>query len=174
MGCPAHFLFVLRIQPTTTVNILPDHVRIALLDACTAAGAELIDVTVRGTERQPLLDVTIDTLEGVSHEHCRDVSRGLDERLADDEWYGRLRAVDVSSPGADAPVKYLWQLKKHVGRTVRCTRTDGTVVEGTLVSATDDTLVLLPRRSGKPLDAPSQTTITSGDVASANVVISFS
>ena len=72
------------------------------------------------------MDIFIDAPMGITHDHCRAVSRGLEERLEEDEFAGRLRAVDVSSPGADAPVKHLWQLTKSVGRTVRVECTDGT------------------------------------------------
>ena len=90
---------------------LPERIRSVIVDSCNDAGVTLVDVVMRGQARQLILDVFIDTLEGVTHDHCRDVSRGIDERLQDDEFAGRLRAVDVSSPGAEAPVKFLWQLR---------------------------------------------------------------
>ncbi|MFN9904168.1 MAG: ribosome maturation factor RimP, partial [bacterium] len=116
-----------------------------IVDSCNDAGVSLIDVVMRGQAKQLILDVFIDAPDGITHDHCRDVSRGIDERLQDHEFAGRLRAVDVSSPGAEAPVKFLWQLQKNTGRTVRVTRTDGSVIEGSLVRADDTGLDVQPK-----------------------------
>ncbi|MDZ4745420.1 MAG: hypothetical protein SGJ05_05405 [bacterium] len=148
-------------------NLLPDHVQAAIEDACREAGAELIALEVRGQLKQLLLEVAIDSVEGIRHEHCKAVSKAIESRLVDDEWYGRLRAVDVSSPGADAPVKYLWQLKKHVGRDVRCVKKDGSIVEGALASADDAGLVLVTKPGSQ------QVTITSDAIHEANVILKF-
>lgn len=146
---------------------MPTNVQAAIEDACREAGAELITAEVRGQHKQLILEVAIDSLEGIVHEHCRTVSKSIDSKLADDEWYGRLRAVDVSSPGADAPVKYMWQLKKHVGRDVRCVKRDGTVIEGALASADDAGIVLVTKPGSV------QVAIPSDDIKEANVILKF-
>ena len=148
---------------------LPDFVRNAINDACIDAGVTLIDVVVRGQARQLVMDIFIDAPLGITHDHCRAVSRGLEERLEEDEFAGRLRAVDVSSPGADAPVKHLWQLTKSVGRTVRVECTDGTVVEGSLMQAEDDGLNVLPAQSKK--DPKPLVTLHAANIKEARVVI---
>ena len=150
---------------------LPDRIRAVIVDSCNDAGVTLIDVVMRGQARQLIMDVFIDTLEGVTHEHCRDVGRGIDERLQDDEFAGRLRAVDVSSPGAEAPVKFLWQLTKHAGRTVRVARADGSVVEGALVRADDTGLDVQPKQSKK--EPKPLVTVPVEDVTEAKVLITF-
>jgi len=148
-------------------NPLPKHVQAAIEDACHEAGAELIACEVRGQLKQLILEVAIDSLEGIRHEHCKAVSKGIESRLTDDEWYGRLRAVDVSSPGADAPVKFLWQLTKHVGRDVRCLKKDGTVVEGALVSADEAGIELVTKPGSTQVKIPSDM------IQEANVILKF-
>lgn len=150
---------------------LPDRIRTVIVDSCNDAGVTLIDVVMRGQARQLILDVFIDAPDGITHDHCRDVSRGIDERLQDDEFAGRLRAVDVSSPGAEAPVKFLWQLQKHVGRTVRVTRIDSSVIEGSLVRADDTGLDVQPKQSKK--EPKPLINIPVGDVQEAKVLITF-
>ncbi len=150
---------------------LPDRIRTVIVDSCNDAGVSLIDVVMRGQAKQLILDVFIDAPDGITHDHCRDVSRGIDERLQDDEFAGRLRAVDVSSPGAEAPVKFLWQLQKHVGRTVRVVRTDGSVIEGSLARADDTGLDVQPKQSKK--DPKPLATIQAQDVQEAKVLITF-
>jgi ribosome maturation factor RimP len=150
---------------------LPDHVRTAITDACSDAGVSLIDVVVRGQARQLVLDVFIDSAEGIDHDRCRAVSRGIDARLENDAFADRLRAVDVSSPGADTPVKHLWQLKRSVGRTVRVVRTDDSVTEGTLQRVDDDGIDIQPARSTK--EPSPLVTFAAADIKEARVVIKF-
>lgn len=150
---------------------LPPTVEAEINAACEAAGVTLIDLEVKGQHRQLRLNISIDTEDGVLHEHCRTVSREIDERLAEDEFFDRVAAVDVSSPGAEALVKFLWQLKKHVGRTVHVERTDGTAIEGKLVAVTDAGLDVQQKGTKKQ---PGQTqSIPSADISSARTVISF-
>lgn len=150
---------------------LPERIRTAIADACDQAGVSLIDIVVRGQARQLVLDVIIDAVDGITHDHCRLVSRGIDERLEEDEFAGRLRAVDVSSPGAETPVKHLWQLTKHVGRTVRVRRKDGVVVDGVLQRADDTGLDVQPKQSKK--DPSPLVSIPAEEVEEAMVRITF-
>jgi ribosome maturation factor RimP len=140
-------------------------------DISSEVGVVLVDVVVRGQARQLVLDIMLDAPAGITHEHCRAVSRALDERLENDEFAGRLRAVDVSSPGAEAPVKFLWQLTKHVGRTVRVVHTDGSVIQGTLVRADDQGIDVQPTQQKKESKPP--VLLHAADVAEARVVITF-
>ncbi|MBV6463482.1 MAG: Ribosome maturation factor RimP [Chlorobi bacterium] len=133
----AHFLLKRTGVRLNDTLIVPVHIRQAIEAACKGAEVSLIDLGVRGMHRQMRLEISIDSTDGITHEHCRAVSRLLEERLKEDEFYDRLQAVDVSSPGAETPVRFLWQLSKHVGRTVRIVRTDSSVAEGILLRADD-------------------------------------
>lgn len=151
---------------------LPDRIRTMIEDICAEVGVVLIDVVVRGQARQLVLDIMLDAPAGITHDHCRAVSRALDERLENDEFAGRLRAVDVSSPGAESPVKHLWQLTKHVGRTVRVVHTDGTVIQGTLLRVDDQGLDVQPTQQQKKQSQP-PVSLHAVDIAEARVVITF-
>ncbi|MBU3741720.1 MAG: hypothetical protein FGM24_05480 [Candidatus Kapabacteria bacterium] len=155
------------------LNLLPDHIREVLDDLGRETGVSIVDVKVRGQHSQLVLEIYIDSVNGVTHDDCRAISAGLEERLADDEWFGRLRTIDVSSPGADAPVRHLWQLAKSVGRTVRVARADGTTVEGKLLAVDDGGLtVTVVSGAGKNKTVVDQT-ISSGDIKEARVIISL-
>ena len=152
--------------------MVPPYVRTMIEEACDTAGVALIDLVVRGQAKQLKLEVVIDAPEGVTLDHCSSVSRSIDDRLQGDEFLGRLRSIDVSSPGADAPVKFLWQLTKHVGRTVRIKRADGTEVEGELLTANDTLLAVQPTSKKRTKTEPEPPTIIPGDeVVEARVVI---
>ena len=161
--------FVGTLQERSNRMVLPEHVVAVLQQACTEQGVTLINANVRGQHKQLILDVFIDAPNGVTHEHCTAVSRYVDEQLLSDEFYDRLRAVEVSSPGAETPVKHLWQLAKHVGRTVRVVRTNSSVDEGALVSVSETELVLQPTTTKKEPTPP--TSILKDEIKEAKVVI---
>lgn len=152
---------------------IPAHIRQVIEAACEGAGVSLIDLGVRGQHRQLRMEIAIDAPSGITHEHCRAVSRSLDDQLHEDEWYGRFRAVEVSSPGAETPVRFLWQLTKHIGRTVYVETTDGAVLEGTLLRADDTGLDVQPKNKGRSKTIAETVTITADTVKSAHMVISL-
>lgn len=151
---------------------MPSDVRAAIEEACVEAGVTLIELILRGQLKQLVMEVLIDAVDGVTHDHCTAVSRGIDARLEGGEFYDRLRAVDVSSPGADAPVKYLWQLTKSVGRTVRVTTTAGQVTEGQLIRVDDDALEVQPNTKSKKLPVES-VVVKATEIKEAKVVLKF-
>lgn len=130
-----------------------------------------VDVHVRGQASQLLLDIFIDSVAGVTHEACRMVSKGVEERLDGDPWYARLRTIDVSSPGADTPVVFLWQLAKHVGRTVLVQTTDGSTVEGALVAATDEALTVSVTTGTGKARSTTDVVLTADGIKEARVVV---
>lgn len=153
--------------------LVPQHVRLAIEAACKGAGVSLIDLGVRGQHKQLRLEVSIDAPEGVTHDHCTAVSRGIESRLHEDEFFDRLRAVDVSSPGAETPVRFLWQLSKHVGRKVRVVRSDSSVIEGTLLGADETGLDVQPSSGAKSKVTPPPVHIAASDITEARTVISL-
>jgi ribosome maturation factor RimP len=155
------------------LNPLPDHIRAVLDEISQKTDVSIIDVHVRGQHSQLVLEIFIDSVNGVTHDECRDITHAIEERLDGDEWFGRLRTIDVSSPGADAPVRHLWQLAKSIGRTVRVTRTDGTAVEGPLVAVADDGLTLTVTEGKGKAKTVSDVAIAAADINEARVIISF-
>jgi len=144
----AHFLLDNAPAKATVNQFLPDHIRGIIDEVCTECRVVAVDVRLRGQLAQLKLEIDIDAVDGVSHEECSAVSRGLDERLVEDPWWRSVRSLDVSSPGADTPVRHLWQLVKSIGRIVHVKVADGTVVEGKLAAATD-TMLTVSTTTGK-------------------------
>jgi ribosome maturation factor RimP len=123
-------------------QFLPDHISEAIDLVCSDLGVVAVDVRLRGQLSQLKLEIDIDSHAGVSHVECTAVSRSLDERLETDPFWVKVRSLDVSSPGADTPVRHTWQLAKHVGRTVRVTTLDGATVEAPLAAVTAEGVTL--------------------------------
>ncbi len=153
--------------------LVPQHVKAAIEAACEGAGVSLIDLGVRGQHRQQRLEVSIDAPNGITHEHCRAVSRDIEDRLSEDEFYSRLRAVEVSSPGAETPVRFLWQLEKHVGRLVHVKRHDGSEVIGTLLRADSTGLDIQPKSKERVKKSEPHITIAASDIKEARTLISL-
>lgn len=88
------------------------------------------------------IEILVDRDSGLALEDCLSVSRhvegNLDRELED-------YSLDVSSPGVGKPLKLKRQYVKNVGRTVNVKRTDGTIVEGILVSSDEEKIVVHTR-----------------------------
>lgn len=80
-------------------------------------------------------------------------------------------SLEVSSPGLDEPLKTHRQFVKNIGRKVEVTKTDGSVVEGKLLSV-DDTELVLEETVGKKKELK-QTNINLPEIKHTKVCIVF-
>lgn len=91
----------------------------------------VVDLTVSDAIR-PKVTVTLDGEQGVGIDECAQVSRRLARRV--DEEYGEDASytLEVTSPGADQPLRDPRQYTRHVGRSLSLKLTDGTEKTGAL------------------------------------------
>jgi ribosome maturation factor RimP len=97
-------------------------------------GTEVLAVELLGPDR---FCVYVDHPQGVDHALCERVTRALDE-------YRRDYAIDVSSPGAERPLRTPAHFAGAVGRQVRL-RTSGEIAgrkkfRGEVLAADDETV----------------------------------
>jgi ribosome maturation factor RimP len=94
-------------------------------------GFDLVDLRKGGSRTRPVLEVRIDRRDGnkVSIEDCTRASRALEARLEASALVGEQYVLEVSSPGADRPLKSVADWKRIVGR--RATVTSGALDGGT-------------------------------------------
>lgn len=117
------------------------------------SGYEIVEIENRPGSRK--YTVYIDGEHAVSIDLCievsRHISRRIDETLDEnDEGF----TFEVSSPGADRPLKYLWQLKKHIGRYLLWNDENGTQHEAEIAALNDDeTVELLPEANKRKKNA---------------------
>ncbi len=109
---------------------------------CAAAGTHLIELAMRGDKRRPVVEVYVDSEEGVDLATCGTISSKIDVLLASVEGFSEQYRLNVSSPGVDRPMKALWQLRKHIGRTLIVTLGDGEKIRAVLADVTEDGLKL--------------------------------
>jgi len=104
-------------------------------------GMILIDVVLRGKQRGRVLEVFVDSEQGVTTEMCAEVSRQLSRELDRVNVLEGNYTLVVSSPGVDRPLKFPVQYKKNVGREIEITFHDGTLektLKGILLNCTEN------------------------------------
>lgn len=110
--------------------------------------------------------VDIDGDNGINIDDCIEVSRAIESQLDRDEEDFEL---NVSSAGADSPLKMPRQYRRHVGRDLSVTPFDGEQVEGTLLEADDQHFVI--KIKGKKKESAREVSFAYEDVKTAKVVV---
>ena len=112
--------------------------------------------------------VDIDGDSGVTIDDCIELSRAIEGQLNRDE---EDFALDVSSAGADQPLKLTRQYRKNLGRDVEVVMLDGEKIEGELTEADEEAFVV--RTAGSKKQAPQEHRLSYRDVKSTRVAIKF-
>lgn len=128
----------------------------------------LIDIVLRGNERNRVIEMFIDGEDPVSAETCAQVSREINHIINTDHIIESSYRLDVSTPGVEKPLKYLAQFKKHIQRKFEVEyRTDDKTgkIQGKLINIQDDVLVF---------DSGREVQIKFNSIIKATVLVSFS
>ena len=120
-------------------------------------GVELVEVEMRGGGKARSLRITIDKAEGVTHDDCANVSRGLSVVLdVEDAIPGGPYTLEVSSPGLDRKLIRAEDYVRFRGSRIRLMTRQPVQgnrhFEGRLQSFADGrlTLEVLPAKKPKP------------------------
>lgn len=119
----------------------------------------------------------LDKYEGnVSVDDCIRVSRNVEHNLDRDEQDFELH---VSSAGLDKGLRVFAQYKKNIGRDVKVKRKEGGKIEGTLIDATEEQIVIQNSRKERIEGKKKKQTIVEdhiipmSNVLETKIVISF-
>ncbi|TVR41176.1 MAG: ribosome assembly cofactor RimP [Cryomorphaceae bacterium] len=149
------------------------HIEQLIADALEGTSLFLIDLKIGSAND---IHVQIDGDEGVSIQDCVKVSRGIEHNLDREE---EDFSLQVTSPGADKPLKVWRQHRRHVGRKLELLTTDDRKVTGTLLEVNDDKLQLQTdarreKQEGKTVKIePQELTFSKDEIKESKVVISF-
>lgn len=102
----------------------------------------LVDVFVKGNSGNQKIQVFIDGDQYVDIDECSKISRKLTSELEEKDIIEGRYVVEVSSPGADRPLKMFRQYKKHVGRELEVLTKEKQKYQGTLLMAGDEDIEL--------------------------------
>lgn len=153
--------------------ISAERIREYLQDELTGRGLFLVDVMVRPVNR---ITVFADSMQGITLEECRAVSRFLEHKLdrnADDF------ELEVSSPGLDRPLKLAAQYVKNTGRMLDVVKSDGIKITGKLLGINQGIIMieteatLKDGRTGKKIVRQELHEIKQEEIKSAKVVVSI-
>jgi len=141
--------------------------------------AEYVEVFLRGTDKF-LVDVLlkpgnrvyvfIDGDHGVTIDDCVRVSRMLENSLDRESEDFEL---NVSSAGADQPLRMPRQYPKNIGRSLHIKLADEKELKGKLMSTDENGITLLTEGDKKKKIAPVETYILFQSIVEAKVIISF-
>ncbi len=103
----------------------------------------LVDMVIRGNERNPVVEIYIDGDKPVTANDCSKLSRKITSLIDDEELLTGNYRLDVSSPGIDKPLKFLRQYPKHINRSFEVKYLENDVkkkFEGELIDIDGDIL----------------------------------
>lgn len=121
------------------------------------------------------INLTIDGDELVNISDCIDLSRAIEHNLDREEMDFSIK---VQSPGADEPLLFPRQYKKHIGRTLKLKTTEGKL-EGKLSNVNEDGILLVWKtREKKPVGKGKVTVthekeISFKDIEQAKIKLTF-
>ena len=131
----------------------------------------LVEVRIKPTNN---IKVFIDADEGMPLSALVQYNRSLYKTIEESGLYpdGNF-SLEVSSPGLDEPLKLHRQYKKNIGRFVEVLLADATKLEGKLLEATEDGIVLeMEKGKGKKKEIV-QETVLFEQIKSTKIQIKF-
>ncbi|UEG50862.1 ribosome maturation factor [Ferruginibacter lapsinanis] len=156
-------------QDTTIAAI--EKLVLQVLSHIEATDVFLVSVKIKPTNN---IKVFLDADSGLSIEKCVKINRAMYKIIEENAWYpdGNF-SLEVSSPGAEEPLKLLRQYKKNIGRKVEITLNDEVKEEGKLLEA-DEEKVVIEQTTGKNKKAVTLTKeIAFSDIKQTKIVIAF-
>jgi ribosome maturation factor RimP len=120
------------------------------------------------------LVILVDGDNGIGIDDCVAISRHVGFHLEEENAIETAYNLEVSSPGLDAPLKFLRQYIKNVGRNLAIKMVDGTKREGKLSGLAEDAIIIEEKIKEKGKRAETvESVIPIEQIAETKVLISF-
>jgi ribosome maturation factor RimP len=120
------------------------------------------------------LVILVDGDNGIGIDDCVAISRHVGFHLEEENTIETAYNLEVSSPGVDAPLKFLRQYIKNIGRNLAIKMADGTKREGKLSGITEDAIVIEEKIKEKGKKAETvESVIPIEQITETKVLISF-
>jgi len=115
-----------------------DDITAAIKPAIEATGNFLEEITITPAGKRRMLTVVVDGESHLNLDQVTVITKEISEIVENLPTLGELPfTLEVTSPGIDRPLTLPRHWRKNVGRLVKVTLNDGTVVEGRITSATE-------------------------------------
>lgn len=151
------------------MSLLHENIKEIVTKAVEKNGFLLIDLILRGTEHNRVIEVYFDGEKDVSADDCASVSREIDSHLKDLLVKHPDFRLDVSSPGIDRPLKFLKQYHKHINRKFDISYASDEEIKklsGKLAAIEGDYLTFISNNK--------EVIINFNNIVKANVIVGFS
>lgn len=141
-----------------TTNDIIARVHALATPLAAAQGVHVIEVKARPAKKALVIEVFADSEHGVDVEDLARLNRALGDVLETDPAFTFEYRIEVSSPGATAPLQFGWQYTRHVGRSLRATLVASesekpVAITGELLEVTAGAITLQPDRA-EPITLP--------------------
>ena len=133
----------------------------------------LVDVVLKGIDRNQKVIILIDGDNGVDIDACANVSRAVSAEFEVDDPFPDRYTLEVSSPGLDHPLTMARQYSARLGKTLTLTMIDGDVWKGKLIEAADESIVIEKEIKQGKKQITEETKVPLADISKAMVVVSF-
>lgn len=131
----------------------------------------LVEVRIKPTNN---VRVMLDADNGLPIAKCVEFNRALYKQIEESGLFpGGDFSLEVSSPGLDEPLKMHRQFVKNTGRKVEVQLNDGTVVEGKMVSVSEQELIVEETKGKNKKKEIVQHTIPFNNIKSTKIQIVF-
>ena len=102
----------------------------------------IVEIVVRGHQGTRVVEVYLDGDEALGIGQIGQYGRQVGAMMEEEEVIRGQYSLNVSSPGADRPLRVARQFPKHVGRMLAVKQVNGESIKGQLASADSESLVL--------------------------------
>ena len=120
------------------------------------------------------IKIYIDADRGMSIDKLAQYNRSLYKQIEESGFFPNGDfSLEISSPGLDEPLKLHRQYLKNIGREVEVILKNGIKLQGKLVSATGDEILIDEERKNKKQREVTQHTIPYNDIKTTKIQIKF-
>jgi ribosome maturation factor RimP len=112
---------------------------------CEEQKIHLIEIVLRGSGKNRNLTIYVDTESGITLEQITYLNREISDILDMKYGFKDGHRLEVSSPGLDKPLRFLWQYKKNIDRELLVTYLEHgntTTISGSLRKVSENEIVL--------------------------------
>ncbi len=93
---------------------------------------KIIENIIRGEKGTRVLEIFVDNEKSINIDEITKINKDLSSLIDEKIDLFNISNLVVSSPGAERPLKFHWQLRKHAGRVLEIEMNDGEKLEGRL------------------------------------------
>jgi ribosome maturation factor RimP len=130
--------------------------------------AFLIDISVRKSNAELLIEIFIDNDSGITTDRCAEISKQIGKEIDAKNIIEKRYHLVVSSPGIDRPLKLPRQYRRNIGRTMHIKhRLENSVIQSHGILIESDTGAIVLRLEDDSLKRIAYDTITEARVQPA-------